>query len=103
MMKKSFDNIRTTENEGEMSVTKKRRLSETAELDQLNDVFLVMGGRRFPASKAVLSLASPVLKSMVESSVSQKQEVHLHGKTYNDVKEFYSCIDPRTVTPITGE
>ena len=88
------------------SLEEKTSLTEknnTTQLDKLNDVFLVMDGRRLPASKVVLCLASPVFQSMVESSLAQKQEFHLHGKAYGDVKEFYSCIDPRTMTPITGE
>ncbi|XP_041370753.1 speckle-type POZ protein-like [Gigantopelta aegis] len=69
-----------------------------------SDVVLIVEGNRLHVSKTVLSLASPVFKTMFESEFKEKtaKEIPLPGKKCADVVQFLLCIYPNTTNAINA-
>jgi hypothetical protein len=71
---------------------------------KLADVTLVVEDHKILASKAILSIASPVFCAMFASDFQEKteKEIQLPGKSYKDFVEFLRCIYPDKTKMITG-
>lgn len=69
----------------------------------LEDLTLVVEGKKMHVSKAVLALASPVFTTMFESDFLEKnkEEIELKGKKYKDMVEFLQSIYPSTRKSVT--
>ena len=69
-----------------------------------SDLVLIVEGTRLHVSKTVLSLASPVFKTMFESEFKEKtaKEISLPGKTCDDMVKFLLCIYPSTTEVINA-
>ena len=52
----------------------------------------------------VLSVASPVFKSMIEGDFKEGKEkiINLPGKKYSEIVVFLECIYPDTLQQVTG-
>ncbi|XP_053386389.1 BTB and MATH domain-containing protein 38-like [Mercenaria mercenaria] len=68
-----------------------------------SDLTLVVEDHKIPVLKAVLCIASPVFRAMLESDFQEKskREIPLPGKSYEDFVEFLKCIYPDKMKKIT--
>ncbi|XP_062577714.1 BTB and MATH domain-containing protein 36-like isoform X1 [Saccostrea cucullata] len=60
------------------------------------DIALIIEGKKMYTVKSILSLASPVFKTMFSSNFKEKNvmEIELPGKTYRDFENFLMCLSP---------
>lgn len=70
-----------------------------------SDLTLLIEGRRVPVSKAVLCVASPVFRAMLQTDFKEKdqEEISLPGKRFKDFVEFLNCIYPDKMKHVTGK
>jgi hypothetical protein len=68
------------------------------------DLTLIIEDHKIPVSKAVLCIASPVFRAMLEGDFQEKSktEITLPGKNFEDFVEFLRCIYPNRLKNVTG-
>ncbi|KAL4223150.1 hypothetical protein ACF0H5_016622 [Mactra antiquata] len=72
--------------------------------NETSDLRLLVEGKPLYVSRVVLSLVSPILKSLLSMKGNDDNvEMPLSGKKYSHMVEFLSCIYPDILAPITEE
>ncbi|XP_067667532.1 BTB and MATH domain-containing protein 36-like [Haliotis asinina] len=67
------------------------------------DLVLLVEGKKLHVSKLVLSLVSPVFKTMLEGDYKEKHtsEISFPEKKFDDMLQFLLCVYPSTVKSVT--